>query len=137
MASRSTRNGQQSNPDQVKVMREWIDLAREHGNPEPSAEEREKVPQTLAFLAPEVIPDPDHRGESKAKKVLREPLLMISWDRAAGRWKWAISDKVCRVQVGGHFDTLIAFSEQIERQLAEKKVFVKELDPTRRKDDDS
>jgi len=110
-----------------------MELAREHGNPEPTDEEKSKVPQLLAFLSPELIDDPDHRGDHRAKRVLREPMLMVTWDRSAGRWKWSVSDKVCRVQVGGYFDGLIAFSDQIEAQLAEKKCWVKELEPTRRK----
>jgi len=127
------RNGKASS-EQIDRLRDWMELARLHGNPEPTEEEREKVPQTLAFLAPELIDDPDYKGLGSARKVLREPMLMVTWDRAAGRWKWSITDRVCRVQVSGFFDSLVAFSERIEQQLMEKNVMVKELDPTRRRE---
>lgn len=135
MAS-NRKNGQPSNPDeQILVLRDWMKTAHANSYPQPTDEEKTSCPNLIAFLAPEVIGDPDHRGEHKPKKVVREPMLMVTWDTAAGRWKWVITDKVCRVQVGGWFDTLTGFSAQIEAQLSEKKCWVKELERTRRKEE--
>lgn len=134
MASKSKPNGQPSDPDQILVLREWMEKAHENSYPIPSEEERTGCPQLIAWLAPQVVNDPDHKGEQKPKRVLREPMFMVTFDRSAGRYKWAITDKVCRVQVGGWFDSLLGFSSEIERQLVEKKVWVKELEPTRRKE---
>jgi hypothetical protein len=135
MASKRERSGQPSDPDQIQRLHEWMKLAHENSYPKPTDREEAECPQLIAFLAPQVVGDPDHKGEGKPKRVLREPMLMVTFDRAFQMYKWAITDKICRIQVGGHFPELVGFSAEIERQLAEKKCWVKELEPTRRKED--
>lgn len=134
MASKRS-NGQPSNPDeQVLKLKEWMETAHNNSYPAPSEEEQNTCPQLIAFLAPEVVGDPDHKGEGKPRRVHREPMLMVTFDRGARAWKWVITDRICRVQVGGQFSSLVGFSGEIEAQLREKKCWVKELEPTRRKD---
>ena len=135
MASKP-KNGQPSNPDeQILRLKEWMHIAHANSYPAPSQEEQESCPQLIAFLAPEVVNDPDHKGEHKPKRVLREPMLMVTFDRSSRAYKWVITDRICRVQVGGQFSSLLGFSNEIEAQLREKKCWVKELEPTRRKED--
>jgi len=45
------------------------------------------------LLRPCMVPDRKWTGQGKQKAVLREPLLMISWDRRARSWKGTITDK--------------------------------------------
>lgn len=134
MASKNGRS-QQSNPDdQILRLKSWMEQAHENSYPKPTDEEMSCCPQLIAFLAPEVVNDPDHKGEHKPKRVLREPMFMLTFDRGAGQYKWVITDRICRIQVGGQVPVLVRFSEAVEAQLAEKKVWVKELEPTRRKE---
>jgi hypothetical protein len=112
-----------------------MEQAHENSCPRPSAEELENCPELIAWLAPEVVDDPDHKGTQKPRRVLREPMLMVTFDRGAGQYKFTITDRVCRTQVGGNFSSLMSFSSEIERLLRERKVWVKELEPTRRKEE--
>jgi hypothetical protein len=135
MASKPTKNGKASAEEQVLRLKQWMETAHLNSYPKPTAEEEEQCPELIAWLAPEVIDDPDHRGSQKPRRVMREPMLMVTFDRSSGSYKFVITDKVCRTQVGGNFSSLLSFSNEIERLLREKKVWVKELEPTRRKEE--
>ena len=135
MASKITKNGKPASEEQILRLKEFMEKAHENSYPRPTEEEQSTCPNLIAFLAPEVVNDPDHRGEHKPKRVLREPMAMVTFDRGAGRYKWVITDKICRVQIGGWFASLVGFSSEIERQIAAKECWIKELEPTRRKEE--
>jgi hypothetical protein len=63
----------------------------------PKQEEFHAIPQLLELMSPRLIRDPRWSGQGTAPLVLREPLLMVSWDRRAGAWKLSLSDKVLNV----------------------------------------
>lgn len=121
-----------TNGKQIDAIKEALLQASENSVPIPSSEELEKLPQLLWFLSPALVDDPKHRGSQKPPKVLREPLLLVSWDRGAGRWKWAISDKTLNLSMDAHVDNLLSLGEQIEAAIVAKKVRIKNVDPTRR-----
>lgn len=76
--------------------------------------EAELCPKLHSILAPMMVNDPNHRGKGDPRKVLREPLLMISWDRAAGLWKWSLTDKVLNVGWDGPLPSLVGIAEAVE-----------------------
>jgi len=45
------------------------------------------------LLRPCLVPDRKWNGQGRQKAVLREPLLMIAWDRRARAWKVTVADK--------------------------------------------
>lgn len=76
--------------------------------------EQESCPKLWTLLAPSLVKDPNYQGKGEPRKVLREPLLMISWDRAAGLWKWSLGDKVLNVAWDGPLPSLVGIAEAVE-----------------------
>lgn len=118
MASNENLNGVASKtPDLPQVLADAVLRAELGCFPTFTDEERKKCPHLYEMLSPSLVNDPNHRGKGDPKKVLREPLLMISWDRLNGAWKWAVSDKILNIGGGGTLGTLIDVAGQIEAQL--------------------
>lgn len=51
------------------------------------------LPNLLAFLTPFAMPDNRHKGDGNPKTVLREAMVLISFDRRAGMWSLNLTDK--------------------------------------------
>jgi hypothetical protein len=129
--SEPRRSSQPSNPDAEKAFKLAQEQALENAFPRPTDEERKRFPNLLWMVSPMLVPDPKFKGQGESPKVLREPLLMVSWDRTAGRWKWSLSDKTLNLSISGHLDSLDAIGEQIELSVASKRVGARMLDTTR------
>lgn len=130
MAKNKREDRQPSNPDQLTLLKLLKETAAENSVPVPSEEELRAYPNLLWLLAPMALDDPKHVGEGKPRRVLREPLFMLSWDRGAGRYKWAVMDKVLKISTYGLLDGLLDPFAAVEKQLAEKTAFVKETEVT-------
>ncbi len=50
-------------------------------------------PNLVSFLTPFAMPDNRHKGDGQPRTVLRDALLLISFDRRAGMWKVNLTDK--------------------------------------------
>jgi hypothetical protein len=93
--ARSTRASVASNPpDLVEILAQAVLRAEEGSFPTATEEEAQAIPHLFQVLTPMMVTDPRHKGKGEPKKVLREPLLMVSWDRLTSAWKVGIADKV-------------------------------------------
>jgi hypothetical protein len=81
-------------PDLPETLAAAVLRAYEGTFPTPTEEEAQTIPHLFELLTPMMVRDPSHKGKGEPRKVLREPLLMLSWDRLQATWKLAIGDKV-------------------------------------------
>lgn len=125
MARRKPDGVAVSQPDLPEFLADSITRAEQGCFPTFTDEERERCPTLHSVLSPQLINDPNHKGKGDPKKVLREPLLMISWDRATGSWKWAIGDKMLNTSWAGPLPTIVGIAEQIELCLTEGRFSVR------------
>lgn len=88
------------------------------------------VGKAMELLSPSEIPHED--GQGKVKRIWREPMLMVFWDRSSGAWRWTITDKAIGVAVRGTVSDLVALVEVIAAQIAEGKVEVRAVEAKRR-----
>jgi hypothetical protein len=130
MAKKKVKTSRPSNPDQEKALLDARERAIRNSCPLPSPTEVKNYPQLLWLISPSYVGDPKHNGDGEARLVLREPLFMLSWDRGAGRWKWAVSDKTWGISTGGLVESLDDLLLQIEQQIVRGEVSIKELDAT-------
>lgn len=121
MASKRRENGQTSPADISPVLAHVIDQGQRIQLPMPTDDELAKVPQMLELMSPRLIRDPRWSGQGTAPLVLREPLLMVSWDRRAGAWKLSLSDKVLNVSGSCLVMDLLDLVVQGERAIAEAR----------------
>jgi len=87
--------------------------------------EQELCPKLHSILGPMMVNDPAQAGKENPRKVLREPLLMVSWDRAGGLWKWSLTDKVLNLAWDGPLPSLVGIAEAVEACLVEGRYRVK------------
>jgi len=113
------------NPDLPDALASAVVRAEAGCFPTFTEEEQARCPTLHSLLAPQLVNDPNHKGKGDPKKVLREPLLMISWDRAGGAWKWAIGDKLMNLAWDGPLPSLVGIAESVEIALAEGRYRVK------------
>lgn len=81
-------------PDLPETLADAVQRAQAGTFPSPTTEEEAQLPNLFQLLTPMMVNDINHRGKGDPRKILREPLLMISWDRLNATWKLAIGDKV-------------------------------------------
>lgn len=113
-------NGSAPNPpDLPETLAAALLRAREGTFPTPTQEEETQLPNLFQLLCPMMVNDPSHRGKGDPRKVLREPLLMISWDRLAATWKLALGDKVLNISGSVPVRGLLTALSDAERHLAE------------------
>jgi len=112
-------------PDLPEFLAQSLVRAEEGCFPTFTDEERKICPILHSLLSPQLINDPKHKGQGDPRKVLREPLLMISWDRAGGAWKWAITDKLLNTNWLGTLPTLVGLEASVELCLVERRYTVK------------
>jgi len=62
--------------------------------PSPNEQDDKLLPNLKAFLTPFAMPDPHHKGDGNPKTVLRESIVLVSFDRRAGVYKVNLSDKL-------------------------------------------
>jgi hypothetical protein len=67
--------------------------------PAPHERDDKELPHLVDFLTPFAMPDPKHKGEGEPKTIIREALLLITFDRREGCYKVSLSDK--QTAVGG------------------------------------
>lgn len=104
-----------------------ISQARDNYSPPQDDADRAGLPLLFDLISPRLVPDPHHNGPHEPRKVLREPLLMVSWDRGQGRWKWAISDKMLNFSLTGSTERLSGLLESIESQVRAGTVGVRTI----------
>jgi hypothetical protein len=97
MASKPKKDPHANPPDLPEMLATVIENARSVLLPVAELQGDIELSTLFGFLSPMVIKDPRYRGDGKAPRVLREPLLLTSWDRRAGRWKCSLTDKVLNV----------------------------------------
>jgi hypothetical protein len=97
MATKRKENGQTSQPELPPVLAHVVAEGQKLLLPHPSPEEESGISELFELMSPRLIHDPRWSGQGTAPLVLREPLLLVSWDRRAGAWKVSISDKVLNV----------------------------------------
>lgn len=130
MATRKERkaddatNGKVSLPE---IFLHWKESAEANRFPSRECEDATLLPNLFAFLSPAVIKDQRYKGEGKPPDCLTEPLLMLSWDRAAGQWAWSLSIKQLNIRLSGRVGNLGGVLGEIERQIQTKEVIVKEI----------
>lgn len=94
MASKKHENKPAINPDLPEMLMAATEQAANILLPHISEEETEQIPTLFQFMTPMVVNDPRYKGDGKPPRVLREPLLMISWDKRLGAFKVNLSDKI-------------------------------------------
>jgi len=99
MASKPAKEKPTVNPDLPEMLVQAMEGARKLCVPFPTEEEEAEIPNLFGFLSPAIVSDPRYKGDGKPPRVLREPLMLISWDRRGGCWKVSLSDKV--LNLGG------------------------------------
>jgi len=118
MAKDKPKGGTPANPSDLPLeLATVMESARAGAVPYPSLEEEASVPLLFKWLTPMIVTDPRYKGDGKAPKALREPLLMVSWDRRAGVWKASISDKVLNLSGSGYLKSLATALVDVEAHL--------------------
>jgi len=118
MAKDKPKGGTPANPsDLPDSLARVMESARAGAVPYPSIEEESMVPELFKWLTPMIVTDPRYKGEGKPPKALREPLLMISWDRRSGVWKASISDKVLNLSGSAGLKSLATALVDVEEHL--------------------
>lgn len=115
-------------PELNGVLRAIRNQAEENFGPIPSSNEQEALKSLLELLSPQLVTVVIKGTDGKTQKQLREPLLMVSWDRGAGRWKWAVNDRTLKYTVYGHLESLLGLAEGIEQALREGKYQAKDTE---------
>jgi hypothetical protein len=120
-----------SNPDQLP---EYLAAIVQQGGGEvgPTLDtDLDSYPALCQVLSPRIVCIPPCDSYPKGTKVLREPLLSISWDRGLGAWRWSISDKVLNRRVSGAAAGLMLLLSSIENCLKDGTAQVKVIKPER------
>jgi len=81
---------QQSLPD---VLAAFVASAKDGSLPTTPTEADRPLETLFELLRPCLVPDRKWNGQGRQKAVLREPLLMVAWDRRARAWKVTVADK--------------------------------------------
>jgi hypothetical protein len=89
-----TVKGQDVQKDMPDLIRRALDSAVNKLKPQPNQEDDQKLPLLVEFLTPYGMPDPSAKKPEEAKDVIREALLMLSFDFRSGAWKVSVSDKM-------------------------------------------
>jgi len=97
MAKDKAKDRPAMTPDLPDVLGNALARARAGTSPPYTDQDEAHVPQLWQFLEPRLVADPRYKGNGSAGKVLREPMVMLSWDRLSGSWKWTLTDKVLNV----------------------------------------
>lgn len=120
MAEKKKPGGTPANPsDLPDSLRKVVETAAAGAVPYPTLQEQADIPELFGWLTPMIVSDPRYKGEGKPPKALREPLLMISWDRRQGAFKGSITDKVLNVGGTCLLDDLAGAILRLERHLRE------------------
>jgi len=117
-------------PDLPEFLAHVLDNVRQAKGPTPTTEEEAHLPRLFELLTPMMVADPRYRGEGKPPRVLREPMLLLSWDRRAGTWKCSITDKVLNVSTAIPVPTLLDALQAVERALASGQVIFSQRKPS-------
>lgn len=111
-------------PPELEALRE---RARTQVAPVVNPEEEELIQDLLILLRPSIVRIAPKNEGGIVKEVLREPMLMVVWDRAAGRWRWSITDRTYEISTSGYVASLLDLAEQMSGQIKDGKVIVKDL----------
>jgi len=122
MAKARRKDGLAVNPDLPKALAAAVTRAETGLLPTATADDEKECPNLLEMLCPRVVKDPRHKGSGDPPNVLMEPLLMISWDRLNGRFKWVITNRILNTTGGLGLTQLSGLAAEIERQLASGEV---------------
>jgi len=122
MAKAKRKDGLAVNPDLPDALAEAVRRAEGGLLPTATPTDEKDCPNLLAMLLPRSVRDPRHRGSGEPPPVLMEPLLMISWDRLNGRFKWVITNRILNTTGGMGLTQLSGLAEEIERQLGSGEV---------------
>jgi len=105
-----------------------VERAEANSKPEPTEEASKVYPHLWETLSPMRVAEPKAASEGRTKMVLREPLLMVSWDRGNGCFKWVVTDKVLKFSLSGVLTDLTALASEIEEQIVSGKAAYKSLE---------
>jgi len=122
----SKKNGTLPGEELPAVVEQLVARAAGQSVPKLCARDKDVLPLLWGLLVPRKLPDPLHKGEGKVRLVMREPLLMISWDGGLGLWKVAVSDKYFRLTTSASSDSLAGSLEALERALGDNSAVVRE-----------
>lgn len=114
-------------PGLPDLVGELLNRATKNESPPDSQNGAKVTPTLFRLLSPEIVKNPRWKGQGNPPDVLREPLLTLSWDRAAGKWKWAVTDRVCNWRIGGFLDDLADGVQGIELALKEGRYDSKKI----------
>lgn len=117
-------------PDLPENLARIVVASKEGSLPNGTGDDKERLPLLLEFLTPMMVSDPRYRGEGKPPRALREPMLLLSWDRRAGSWKVSLTDKV--LNVGGSIlvPTLWGALEDVEKHMTGGRITFSERKPS-------
>jgi len=117
-------------PDLPEFLATVLDSVRQKSGPTPTLEEEEKIPTLFQLMTPMMVNDPRYKGEGKPPRALREPMLLISWDRRASTWKVSLTDKVLNISTAIPVPTLVDALQEVEKALAGGKVTFAQRKPS-------
>ena len=85
--------------------------------PQANPEDDERLPKLISFLTPLAMPDPHHKGPGNPKTILRESMLLISFDKRQGMWKVNLSDNALGLGGAVYCSVLGAALDTVETML--------------------
>ncbi len=89
------------NPEMPIHLATSLTLARTHMLPTFDEEHYNLWSRLIEYISPREVKLPGKTTEDRPRDAFSEPLLMISWDRRAGQFKWSISNKTLNYGCGG------------------------------------
>jgi len=107
---------QPDQPELGKTLLAIMEQARVNAQPvsDPALFNSESLQKVTELLAPGWVPPEKEGGKAR----LREPLLMVSWQRARGQWQAVISDRVLKLRITVYLDGLGALAESVGELLS-------------------
>jgi hypothetical protein len=118
------------NPDLPKSLISSLTRAIGYKMPVPEPEVLKRFPLVMEYLSTRAIKVPSGEENGKPRDAFAEPLLMISWDRRAGSFKWNCSNKLMNFGCGGLLSMDPAlWLEEIELCIKEDRHNPRELRP--------
>lgn len=117
------------NPEMPEHLKKSIAEARTHTVPSIDDLTKKVCPHLFEYLSPRELKIEGDTEDARPKETFAEPLLMISWDRRAGTYKWSLMNKTINYGCGGSIIVLGNTIQEIEDCIAENRHCPRELKP--------
>jgi hypothetical protein len=80
-------------------LKEILKRVRTGNLPSPTIEEEQKIPFLWPLISPSKVEEGDDNGNGRRVKGVREPILMLAYDRRLGSWSLTILDRLLEMKI--------------------------------------